>query len=121
MANKELIKFIVEARKRGFGDYQIREALINHGWPVQEVEKAFVSLTPKYKFKNQVVLFLDNELLALLEKRAKKNIFTISEQIEDILRRSCINQSKKKSPYDAKLDDVLVSVFSRKNTGKKGK
>jgi hypothetical protein len=31
-----------------------------------------------------ITLFLDDELLDSLEKRAKKNMFTLSEQIEDI-------------------------------------
>ncbi len=119
MVNKQLVDFITEARRRGFGDFRIREALLNHGRPLEEVEKAFVALAPKDRIKNQITLFLDDELLEGLEKRAKKNMFTVPEQIDDILRRSVINQSKKKSIYDEKLDDTLVSVFSRKNTGPK--
>jgi hypothetical protein len=38
-------------------------------------------------------------------------MFTLSEQIEDILRRSCLNQ---KSAKEEKLDDALVALFSRK-------
>ena len=115
-------KFIKEARKRGFGDTKIRDALVNYGWPVLEVERAFLSLSAKYKFKNQVTMFLDTEVLELLEKRANKNMMTVNEQIEDILRRSTINQkNKKKSPYDTKVDDALVSIFSRKKTGPKAK
>lgn len=121
MANKEVIKFIKESRRRGFGDGDIRKALINHGWPVVEVEKAFVSLFQKYTNKNQITLFLSDELVSLVEKRAKKNLLTIPEQIEDILRRSTINQSNKKSPYDSKLDDKLIGLFSRKRTGPKRK
>ena len=125
MPDTKLIEFITEARKRGFGDITIKDALIRHGWPVAEVEKAFASLVKKpekYKFKNQVILFLDTELLEILEKRAKKNMFTLPEQIEDILRRSCLNQKKKKTAsYDEKLDDTLVGIFSRKRTGRKGK
>ncbi len=74
----------------------------------------FASLVSKDRIKNQVTLFLDDGLLKGLEKRAKKNLFTVPEQIEDILRRSVINQSNKKPPYDAKLDDTWVSIFSRK-------
>ena len=122
MVNKKLTAFIKEARKRGFGDMTIRNALVKHGWSVVDVEEAFLSLKEKYKFRNQVTLFLDTEVLELLEKRADKNMFTISEQIEDILRRSTISQkNKKKSVYDEKLDDTLLSVFSRKNTGPKKK
>ncbi len=121
IANKQLVDFIQESRKRGFGDLEVRNALINHRWPLTEIETAFASLSPKFKFKNQVILFLDNDVLGILEKRAKKNMFTISEQIEDILRRSVLSQRKNKSIYDEKLDDTLVSVFSRKNTGPKKK
>ena len=121
MVNKQLVSFIKEARKRGFGDSDIRKALINYGWPTAGVEDAFNFLVPKYKNKNQVTLFLSDELMGSLDKRAKKNMLTLSEQIEDILRRSTINLSKKKSPYDAKLDDTLISIFSRKKTGPKEK
>ncbi|MEK6895111.1 MAG: hypothetical protein AABX48_01170, partial [Nanoarchaeota archaeon] len=72
---------------------------------------------------NQVNLFLDDELIKELDKRAKKNMFSITEQVEDILRRSVVTQKNKKSSsaYDEKLDDTLVALFSRKNTGPKGK
>lgn len=121
MPEKRLVEFINEARKRGFGDYEIKNSLLNHNWPLVEIEKAFAALVPKIKFKNQVTLFLDSELLRSLEKRARGNMFTVSEQIEDILRRSVISQKNQKSVYDEKLDDTLVSIFSRKNTGKKKK
>jgi hypothetical protein len=121
MPKKELIDFIKETRKRGYGDSDVRKALINHGWDLEEIEKAYRSLSPKYTNKNQVTLFLSDELMILLEKRAKKNMFTIPEQIEDILRRSTINQGSKASPYDAKLDDKLVSLFSRRRGGRVGK
>ena len=121
MVNKKLVDFIKESRKRSFGDGDIRKALVNYGWPLIEVENAFNYLIPKYINKNQVTLFLSDELMNVLEKRAKKNMFTVSEQIEDILRRSTINQANKKSPYDAKLDDKLISIFSRKKTGPKKK
>jgi len=121
MTNKELVKFIKAARKRGFGDSQIKESLLKHGWPLDEAESAFSFLKPSYKFKNKINIFLDNEVLKILEKRAKKNMFTISEQIEDILRRSCLSMKMKKLPYDEKLDDALVSIFSRSRKGRKRK
>lgn len=111
IANKELVKFIKEARNKGFSDLQIREPLIKRGWPLNEVEKAFLVLNPKFKLKNQVCIFLSKEILAKLEKRAHKNMFTLSEQIEDILRRSCLGKGQLK---EEKLDDTLVSLFSRR-------
>jgi len=117
MANKELVNFIKEARKRGFDDWQIKEPLLKNNWPIEEIEEAFCELKPKYKFKNKVSLFLDSDLLKIIDKRAKKNMFTTSEQIEDILRRSCLRLSTTKK--EEKLDDLLVSLFSRKKTNKK--
>lgn len=114
MPNFQLVKFIKEARKRGFDDLQIKQPLLEHKWPVNEIEKAFASLQPKFKFKNQVCIFLDSEVLKILEKRAKKNMFTVSEQIEDILRRSSVGMKHRKLLYDEKLDDKLVALFSRK-------
>ena len=114
MASSQLVKFIQEARKRGFDDLQIKKPLLEHGWPVNEIERAFACLQPKFKFKNQVCLFLDSEVLKILEKRATKNMFTVSEQIEDILRRSCVGMKRKNLAYDEKLDDKLVALFSRK-------
>ncbi len=114
--NPKLVKFIKEARKRGFDDFQIKEPLLKNGWPHAEVERAFSFITPRYKFKNKVCIFLDSNVLNILEKRAKKNMFNLHEQIEDILRRSSINARGRKKE---KLDDLLVSIFSRINRVKK--
>jgi hypothetical protein len=130
----QYIGFIKESRKRGFEDQTIRNALIKKGWPENEIELAFNTLdktkkdsyfkekgVEKQELKNEITLFLDDELMEALEKRAKKNMFTISEQIEDILRRSTLNLKGKKSGPGEKLDDTLVGIFSRKNTGPKKK
>ncbi|MDO8623673.1 MAG: hypothetical protein Q7R52_05500 [archaeon] len=114
--NPKLIRFIKEARKRGFDDYQIRQPLMQKGWPIDEIESAFAVLKPNPKYKNKISLFLDSDVIKLIEKRAKKNMFTISEQIEDILRRSCVNVKKTKK--EEKLDDLLVSLFSRRKYSK---
>lgn len=113
--SNDLIKFIKEARKRGFDDYEIREPLLKKGWSSSDVEKAFQELSPKenYKSKNQVTIFLDSEILKSIEKRAKKNMLKVNEQIEDILRRSCVNQKSQKKPTQD-IDDLLLSIFSRK-------
>jgi hypothetical protein len=107
-----LLKFIKEARKRGFDDYEIRLPLLKKGWPHEEIEAAFAKLKPKYKFKNKITIYLDNEVIKHIDKRAKKNLFSLSEQIEDILRRSCLNL--KKSKKQEKLDDSFVALFSRR-------
>ena len=113
MINKNLLKFIKEARRRGFDDYEIRAPLIKHDWHIHEIDEAFASLKEPVKFKNKVCLYLDRDILLAIEKRAKKNMFNISEQIEDILRRSAVNLKKRRSNTE-KLDDVLVSIFSRR-------
>ena len=119
--NPNLVKFIREARKRGFDDYNIRTPLLKQGWPLAEIECAFNSLKRKQrehiKFKNKVVIYLDNDLLKMIEKRAKKNMLTLPEQIEDTLRRSCLSL-KNKPIISGKIDDLLVSIFSRQKRGK---
>jgi len=112
MPNKELVKFVKEARRRGFDDFQIRDPLLKKGWPIEEIESAFAFLKPKIKFKNKISIYLDSDILKLIDKRANKNMLTLPEQIEDILRRSCINSRKTKTPE--KLDDTLISMFSRR-------
>lgn len=112
MVDKALIEFIKEARRRGFDDYQIREPLLRKGWPSAKVEEAFALLKPKEaECKSRVTIYLDVEVLKKLEKRAKRNLFTLPEQIEDILRRSSIGKTTVK---EEKLDDKLVGLFSRK-------
>lgn len=121
--NKDLIKFINEARRRGFDDYEIREPLLKQGWPLDEVEAAFFSLRPKkkihFKFKNKVTIYLDNDLLKMIDKRAKKNLLNLPEQIEDILRRSTLSMKNKSQAPSGKIDDLLVGIFSRQKRGKR--
>jgi hypothetical protein len=112
MVNAKLTEFIVEARKRGFDDYEIRKPLIANGWPPGEIEAAFISLKPKPEHKHQLCFYLDSEVLKKLEKRAKRNMFTLEEQVADIIRRSVAN-AKHAQPKE-KLDDMLVTLFSRK-------
>jgi len=69
-------------------------------------------------FKNKVTIYLNNDLLKLIEKRAKRNMLTLPEQIEDILRRSTLSLKKGTLPKE-KLDDLLVSLFSRQKRMKR--
>ncbi len=112
MPDKDLVHFIKEARLRGFDDIKIEEALLSNGWQVDTVEDAFASLKIPVKFKNKICIYLDPEILKKINARAKRNLFTISEQIEDILRRSVVNTKKTFKPE--KLDDMLVALFSRR-------
>lgn len=113
MVSDKLVAFIKEARSRGYDDYQIKKPLLDRGWKLEDVEDAFASLKPKVRFKNKISIFLDSDVLKALDRRAKRNLFTISEQIEDILRRSVIT-GMHTAAHAEKLDDMLVSLFSRK-------
>ena len=66
------------------------------------------------------MISLDNEEIKILKKRAKKNLLSLREQIEDIVRRSCINSGKRKYRV-IKTDDKLVGIFSRERKGRKKK
>ena len=115
----KLLKFITKARKRGFSDSLIRKVLIRNKWTEGDINEAFKKLHPKQKIKNQICIFLSDEVLKSLQKRAKRNLFTLSEQIEDILRRSSVR--KKKTQSQEKIDDLLVAIFSRSQRGRKKK
>ena len=67
-----------------------------------------------------ITIEVDKDLIKELEKRAKKNFFSIKEQAEDIVRRSMINYSGK-STKPFKCDDKLVGIFSREKRGRKPK
>jgi hypothetical protein len=68
----------------------------------------------------KITIDLDENVRKVLMKRAKKNLLTLREQIEDILRRSCV-RSAGKSYYNEKVDDKLVGIFSRSRKGRKKK
>jgi len=124
MAVQALLDFIKEARRRGFDDYQIRDPLIKKGWPAEQVDEAFFILREKAKkisnlgTKTKMEIYLDNEILKMLERRAKKNLFSLNEQIEDILRRSCSTLKNNKTLVEEKLDDKFITIFSRRKNKK---
>jgi len=68
----------------------------------------------------KLTINLDDEEVKILNKRARKNLLTLKEQVEDIIRRSCISSSK--GEYKpVKCDDNLVAIFSREKRGRKRK
>lgn len=69
----------------------------------------------------KITIFLDENEKSVLTKRAKRNLFSLKEQIEDIVRRSCVNYKGKSSTRQIKIDDKLVAVFSRQKSGRKRK
>ena len=132
--NSELIKFITEARARGYEDYQIRLPLLDNGWPLKDVEHAFYDIKlaeqkklkkkektksnkTVYVYKNSMTIHLDSEIDKQIAKRAKKNMLTSEEQVEDIIRRSCVN-TKKSAEVTDKVDDLFLKLFSRKTSGR---
>lgn len=66
----------------------------------------------------QITVTLNAEEEKALTKRAKKNLMTIEEQVQDIIRRSCVTSSKTTIPK-LDIDDKLVSIFSRHKNGKR--
>jgi len=69
----------------------------------------------------RITISLSDKETKILEKRAKKNIMSLKEQIEDIVRRSCVNYKSGKSYSKVKPDDRLISIFSREMRGRKKK
>lgn len=65
-----------------------------------------------------ITIRLSDEEVKILKKRAKKNMLNLKEQVEDIIRRSCIN-SKSGKISGEKFDDKLVGIFSRQKRGKR--
>jgi hypothetical protein len=61
----------------------------------------------------EITISLNDEEYKLLKSRAKKNLLTIKEQVEDIIRRSCLTYKKSSSLTTIKTDDRLVEIFSR--------
>jgi len=68
-----------------------------------------------------VTINIDEKVKKIISKRAKKNMLTLREQIEDILRKSAV-RTKSSTGYKAlKVDDTLVYAFSREKRGRKKK
>jgi hypothetical protein len=70
---------------------------------------------------SQITISIDENVKKILNKRAKKNLFTLREQIEDILRKSAARTKAGKSYHTVKVDDKLVAIFSRDQRGRKKK
>jgi len=70
---------------------------------------------------SKITINLDEDEKKILQHRAKRNLLTLCEQIEDIVRRSCVSYSGGKGKSRFKVDDKLVAVFSRERRGRKKK
>jgi hypothetical protein len=67
-----------------------------------------------------VSINLSKEEIKVLNKRAKSNLMSLREQVEDIIRRSVVS-SRKRSYSVVKVKDKLVGIFSRERKGRKPK
>jgi len=68
-----------------------------------------------------ITINIDEKVKKIISKRAKKNLLSLREQIEDILRTSAV-RTKSTAGYKAlKIDDTLVYAFSREKRGRKKK
>ena len=68
----------------------------------------------------QITIDIDEDIQKIISKRAKKNLMTLREQVEEIIRQSAV-RTKAGSVSGDKIDDTLVGVFSRSKRGRKGK
>lgn len=69
----------------------------------------------------KITINLDEEEKKIISKRAKKNLMSLREQIEDILRKSAVRTKSGTSYKALKVDDKLVEAFSRDKRGRKKK
>ncbi|MCX6749480.1 MAG: hypothetical protein NTW17_01905 [Candidatus Pacearchaeota archaeon] len=65
-----------------------------------------------------ITINIDEDVKKILDKRAKKNLLSLREQIEDILRQSAI-RTKSSTSSDDDVDDKLVGIFSRRKKARK--
>lgn len=66
-----------------------------------------------------VTISIDAEVQKIIGKRAKKNLLTIKEQVEEIVRQSAIRTKSGTVSTGSKADDRLVDIFSRHKKGRK--
>ena len=69
----------------------------------------------------KITINVDEDVAKIIKKRAKINLLTLREQIEDILRKSAVRTKLGKKYQTMKVDDRLISVFSRERRGRKRK
>ena len=68
----------------------------------------------------QITIDQDEDVQKIISKRAKKNLLTLREQVENIVRQSAVRTKAGTSTTD-NVDDTLVAVFSRNKKGRKAK
>ena len=71
--------------------------------------------------KKALTILIDKDIYLALEKRAKRNLLSLREQISDILRRSVLSAKKRRGYSAVKTDDKFIEYFSRHKSGRKRK
>jgi len=66
-----------------------------------------------------ITISIDGEIFKVISRRAKKNLLSVKEQIEEIIRQSAIRTKAGVSAALIKTDDKLVEIFSRHKKGKR--
>ena len=69
----------------------------------------------------QITISVDNELLKVMEKRAKSSLMSVNELCDDIVTRSMLSWKNRNVKKEVKTDDKLVNIFSRSRRGRKKK
>lgn len=69
----------------------------------------------------KITVSLSDDEVKVLNKRAKKNLLSLQEQVENIIRRSCVSYKQGPTYSKVKPDDRLVHIFSREVRGRKRK
>ncbi len=69
----------------------------------------------------QITISIDEDVKKIISRRAKDNLLTLREQIEDILRKSAVRTKSSEKYRYIKVDDKLIAVFSRERRGRKKK
>ncbi|MBX4196693.1 hypothetical protein KW805_03830 [Candidatus Pacearchaeota archaeon] len=67
--------------------------------------------------KSSISIEMESDVKKVLEKRAKREMLSLRELVEDILRRSALS-TKEGIPTD-NVDDPFISYFSRKGRKRK--
>ncbi|MDO8509495.1 MAG: hypothetical protein Q7S27_07505 [Nanoarchaeota archaeon] len=69
---------------------------------------------------NELTINLDEIVMNIVTRRAKRNLLTPKKLIEDIVRRSMLSyKDSGKSAPQSNIDDKLLNIFSRQRRGRK--
>ena len=66
-----------------------------------------------------VTINIDEKIQKIILKRAKKNMLTLREQIEEIVRQSAVRTKAGEGTSKMSTDDRLVEIFSRNKRRKR--